>query len=434
MFKESIKSEIVSDNSSIRNEEKIRAFITERIKIVYKFLSIVSIGFAAVFMMAYYNYQQFASSIVDEIEKSQSNTPSFGTMVLFTCVLSALFVCMISALQSLSKDGELLRINYELVNSESIDNADFYYISLIPTVFYSIICVILCFWTLSQFNTIWIGLLNPKLIMPVLALFIAAYGILNTLILKYKSQKILVMQKSLMIISITLFVSMCECVSLGIYCFENLKEPVLNMELFDVISILLSFVSLCVSGLVLIQSMRQNKKQNNQFLFEKRFTAYKLVRNIYNCAQNASIYFTSTDKDIFLAKDAFVILVNFSPMHMAANGIEAPLTNSGYHKNYLTIKQTIDDISNESLLIFDKNYDWISQYINAYIKLLDEVRNYQIWQSQYDKNFNKKKPPSLDKIHKDQQPYHRNVLSAWAEFKSLNERINLPDLQKLLKL
>ena len=106
---------------------------------------------------------------------------------------------------------------------------------------------------------------------------------------------------------------MCECVSLGIYCFENLEEPVLNMELFDVISILLSFVSLCVSGLVLIQSMRQNKKQNNQFLFEKRFTAYKLVRNIYNCAQNASIYFTSTDKDIFLAKDAFVVLVNFSP-------------------------------------------------------------------------------------------------------------------------
>ena len=429
-------------NTDLIDIDSIRKVAESRLKITYKFLTIVSVGFGFLFLTLYHHCQQNSQVIIDEMMRGVAIKTSTNTMLLFSAAIIACFVCMISALQSLASDGNLMRIDGSRIKKKDISEADLHYVAIIPTTILIVaFMIIFCFGLLKSQNIVE-KLMNPYEAAGILNASCIAFVALY--IIGFQFGHVLIIAVRRVILTMVMFITttMMEGLALGIYSIDEHATAITNnwinvrIDLAGVVTVVIAAASLVTSVLALAQTCKQNKKQNNQFLFKKRFGTYKLINNINKCINSSAIYFADSENELFLAKDAFCKLVNFAPLYTMANGMEDPINkNNAYsHQDYLKAKQVVEEIAGEASLIFDSKFNWVSKYILSYILLVDAVRNYQIWQAKHDGQYDANNPPSIEKAQAEQQSYHHDVLIAWNELKILNENVDLSKLQKFLKL
>lgn len=155
-----------------------------------------------------------------------------------------------------------------------------------------------------------------------------------------------------------------------------------DISITDVITMMGVLVSLIFGCVNIYQMRRTMGMSNKQELFDKRFDIYNLVSTI--------------DK---LCREALRLLDDHEDVYSAIDYIACCLTNAAYLKDlqhvfyernsdnqnlFLSIIENIRREADKSKLLFPDQYGYISDYLNRYADLLNEMHKYKCLLRQVD--------------------------------------------------
>lgn len=150
-----------------------------------------------------------------------------------------------------------------------------------------------------------------------------------------------------------------------------------HIDVKDIVEIFFSFTALCFSLVSLWQVKREHSSTKQQFLFDKRLKVYFVVDQIYKlCKEHYDDFSVKYDDVLIHVMACIPDLVNCDAFKDMSDTFIDKIDDNHKEDYYDMQKQFLSDmahyrqLADESDLIFDKEYSYLSKYLNKYMDLL----------------------------------------------------------------
>ena len=207
---------------------------------------------------------------------------------------------------------------------------------------------------------------------------------------------------------------------------------------------LFSIITAFIAIIALLQTHKQIKISNKQFLFDKRLSKYLLAKGLlelYKDNESLLDYTDDPDDEAIIVDYQFINLTNNNYLKDVTCIINEPKNNE-FKNNFLVKIEELKKLSNEVRFLFqNKNGLLLGNFIMEYQNVLMELYKYQmVLDSMVNDNIPRKNKPPYNELQKnyDELKYRHRLYNAIDNLKkSYHEVVSkktVNEIEKSIKL
>lgn len=207
---------------------------------------------------------------------------------------------------------------------------------------------------------------------------------------------------------------------------------------------LFSIITAFIAIIALLQTHKQIKISNKQFLFDKRLSKYLLAKGLlelYKDNESLLDYTDDPDDEAIIVDYQFINLTNNNYLKDVTCIINEPKNNE-FKNNFLVKIEELKKLSNEVRFLFqNKNGLLLGNFIMEYQNVLMELYKYQmVLDSMVNDNIPRKNKPPYNELQKnyDELKYRQRLYNAIDNLKkSYHEVVSkktVNEIEKSIKL
>ena len=143
------------------------------------------------------------------------------------------------------------------------------------------------------------------------------------------------------------------------------------MNIFDIIQGACAIIAIVISVISLIESNKQVKLSNKQFLFEKRIKTFVYLKSAADLCGDNLKYIQDSNRTSIKPYDYIASLLTNSVCFSEIYAAFEDISDTDKKRIFLIKQSEIKEIAEQSILIFPKEFaTYIKEYLLVYLDLL----------------------------------------------------------------